>query len=155
MTVSNAARSSMFAEETSDGLLVLLTIDHDDLVSPIRLVNNNVDIISRGEEFIAFPFELILPTNNADTPPKAQLTIDNVSLELGQVIRTISSAPELLIEVIRINDFDALEVSFPAFKLKNVRFDVSQIRGELVSEDLQVEPYPSHTFSPAHFPGLF
>lgn len=155
MTVSNEARSSMFAEETSDGLLVLLTIDHDDLVSPIRLVNNNVNVTSRGEEFIAFPFELILPTSNADTPPKAQLTIDNVSLELGQVIRTISSAPELLIEVIRINDFDALEVAFPAFKLKNVRFDVSQIRGELVSEDLQVEPYPSHTFSPAHFPGLF
>lgn len=153
--ISNSLRGAMFAEETSDGLLVLLTITHGDLNTPIRIVNNNTNVISRGLEFIAFPFEIVLPTSSPDSPPKAQLIIDNISRELGQIIRTISSAPTVLIEVIRINDFNSLELSFPAFKLKNVRFDVSQVRGDLVSEDLQIEPYPVHTFSPANFPGLF
>lgn len=155
MPISNEARGAMFAEETSDGLFTLMTIDHVDLAVPIRVVNNKVNIASRGNEFIAFPFEIILPESGSDRPPKAQLIIDNVSRELGQTIRTISSSPSVLIEVVRINDFDSLELSFPAFKLKNVRFDASQLRGDLVSEDLQIEPYPAHTFSPANFPGLF
>ena len=155
MALSDEARGAMFAEETTDGLLILLTIDHDDLSVPVRVVNNNVNVTSRGNEFIAFPFEMVLPTSSPNSPPKAQLIIDNVSRELGQIIRSISSAPNMLIEVVRINDFDALELSFPSFKLRNVRFDVSQIRADLVSEDLQVEPYPVHTFSPAAFPGLF
>lgn len=154
MTISNQARSAMFSEETSDGLLVLLTITHPN-ISPIRVVNDKVNISSRGNEFIAFPFEIILPTSSPDSPPKSQLTIGNVSREISQIIRTISSAPTVLIEVVRINNFDSLEVSFPAFKLKNIRFDVAQVQGDLVSEDLQIEPYPSLTFSPAHFPGLF
>lgn len=155
MTISNEARGAMFAEETSDGLLVLLTINHVDLIAPIRVVNNKVNITSRGNEFTAFPFEIILPEIANDTPPKAQLVIDNVSRELGRTIRTISSAPNVLIEVVRINDFNALEVAYPAFKLRNVRFNVFQVRGDLVYEDLQSEPYPVHTFSPANFPGLF
>ncbi len=155
MPISNEARSAMFAEETSDGLLVLLTINHIDLTTPIRVVNNKVNVISRGDEFIAFPFDIILPESSADTPPRAQLTISNVPRELGQTVRSISSSPTVLIEVIRINNFDSLELSLPAFKLKNVRFDVLQVTGDLVSEDLQIEPYPVHTFSPANFPGLF
>lgn len=155
MPISNTLRGAMFSEETSDGLLVLLTIAHVDLPDPIRIVNNKTNVTSRGEEFIAFPFEIVLPTSSPDAPPKAQLIIDNVSRELGQIIRTISSAPTVLIEVVRINNFDSLELSFPAFKMKNVRFDVSQVRGDLVSDDLQIDPYPVHTFSPANFPGLF
>lgn len=155
MTVSDIARRSMFAEETSDGLLALLTIDHADLSTPIRVVHNKVDIVSRGNTFTAFPFDLILPTSSSDSPPKAQLTIDNVSREIGQAIRTVSSAPTVLIEVVRINDFDAVELSFPTLKMRNVRFDVSKVTGDIVSEDLQFEPYPVFTFSPAHFPGIF
>ena len=68
MTLSNEARSSMFSEETSDGLLVLLTIDHAGITAPIRLVNNNVDIKSRGEDFLAFPFEIILPEISPPAP---------------------------------------------------------------------------------------
>lgn len=155
MTLSDTMRGAMFAEETGDGLLALLTISHVDLAAPIRVVHNQVDITSRGDTFTAFPFELVLPTNSPDSPPRARLTIDNVSREIGQAIRTVSSAPTVLIEVVRISDNDAVELSFPALKLKNVRFDVAKVTGDLVSEDLQLEPYPAYAFSPAHFPGLF
>ena len=155
MTLSAEARGMMFAEETGDGLLVLLTIDHAELAVPIRVVNNQVDVTSRGDLFTAFPFELTLPTNEPDRPPQAQLVIDNVSREIGQAIRTVTSSPTVLIEAVRINDFDALELAFPAMNLRNVRFDVAKVTGDLMSEDLQLEPYPAYTFSPAHFPGLF
>ena len=155
MTLSDTARGVMFAQETDDGLLALLTISHVDLAVPIRVVHNQVDVVSRGNTFTAFPFNLVLPTSEPDSPPKAQLTIDNVSREIGQAIRTISSAATVLIEVVRIKALDTLELSFPTLKLQNVRFDVAKVTGDLVSEDLQLEPYPAHTFSPAEFPGLF
>ena len=58
--VSTATRSDMFASATDEGLLVLLTIDHDDLSVPIRVVNNNANVQSRGDDFIAFSFDLII-----------------------------------------------------------------------------------------------
>jgi len=153
--VSDTTRGNMFAEETADGLLALLTIDHPTLTTPIRVVHNTVDIISRGDSFTAFPFELVLPTSDPDSPPRAQLVIDNVSREIGQVIRQIPSAATVLIEVVRLAAPDELELSFPTLKLINIRLDVAKVTGDLISEDLQIEPYPAFTFSPAQFPGLF
>lgn len=155
MTLSSVARGAMFDEETDDGLLALLTIDHADLATPIRVVHDQVDVVSRGNTFTAFPFELILPTQEADSPPVARLTIDNVSREIAQTLRSVSSAPSVLIEVVRIKDTETLELSYPLLSLRNVRYDALKVTGDLVSEDLQLEPYPAHTFSPANFPGLF
>lgn len=155
MTVTPATQSDMFASETGEGLLILLTIDHDDLSAPIRVVNNNVNIESRSNTYIAFPFTIILPSDNPESPPTARLEIDNVSREIGETIRSISSAPTVLIEVVRTDDFDTLEMSFPQLKLRNVRFDASKVVGDVLSEDIQLEPYPSTTFNPSNSPGLF
>lgn len=155
MTLSTDAQTMMFAEETGDGLLVLLTINHADLAQPIRVVHNMANITSRGDEFIAFPFELSLGGSSPDQPPKAQLTIDNVSREIGEAVRTISSAPTVLIEIVRIDDVDTVELSYPAFDLRNVRFDQAKVTGDLVLENLKLEPYPVYAFTPGYTPGLF
>lgn len=155
MTVSTTMQTAMFDEETDDGLIALLTITHADLTTPIRVVANTVDVISRGDEFIAFPFDIQLPSDEPDSPPSARLVIDNVSREIGQAMRLITTAAEVLIEVVRLKDLDSVELSFPSLKLRNVRFDVSQVTGDLVSENLQLEPYPTHNMVPARFPGLF
>ena len=66
--------------------LVLLEISHTDplqLAEVIRCVNNKVAITSNGNEYIAFPFEIVLPDSKSDSPPQATLRIDNVSREIG------------------------------------------------------------------------
>lgn len=42
--VSNTLQTAMFDEETLDGLLVILTIDHSSLATPIQVVNNMEDL---------------------------------------------------------------------------------------------------------------
>lgn len=155
MTITATTRGEMFASEADEGLLVLLTINHVDLSVPIRVVANQENIVSRTEDFIAFPFDIVLPTMAEGSPPRAQLTIDNVSLEIAQAIRQVSSAPTVLIEVVRTDNFDSVELSFPELKLQNVRWDAGQVSGDLTSEDLQLEPYPADAFVPSNFPGLF
>lgn len=155
MTVSTEARDAMFAQETADGLLMLLTIDHATLSSPIRVVNNHVAVTSRSNEFVGFPFQLTLPSSDPSTPPRARLTIDNVSREIGQVIRQITSAATVLIEVVLLSDADSVELALPALSLRNVRVDAAQVTGDISSEDLELEPFPSRGFTPSYFPGLF
>jgi len=152
--VTTALKTAAFSQDTDEGVLVLLTIDHDDISPPIRVVNNTEHVASRGNTFIAFPFSLVLPSSDERSPPVARLTIDNVSREIAQSIRLISTAPDVLIEVVRMKDTEVVELSFPGFRLRNVKWDASTVSGDLVVEDIAQEPYPAFTFSPADFPGL-
>ena len=153
MTISDTLKTEAWSEAT-DLPLVLLKIDHADINPAIRVVNNTVDITSNGDIFTAFPFEITLPNNLEDAPPRARLRIDNVSREIAEAIRDISTPADVTITVVRQDDFDTAEMTWPAMRLTNVRWDALTVTGDLEFEDLTREPYPAHTFSPAEFPGL-
>ena len=153
MPISDTLRGDAYAAE-SDLPLVLLKIDHADINPPIRVVNNKVDITSNGDVFVAFAFSITLPDIIEGAPPRAQLRIDNVSREIGEAIRAISSPAAVTIQVVRQDDTDTIEASWPAMRLTNVRYNALTVRGDLEFEDLTAEPYPWPTFSPAEFPGL-
>ena len=138
----------------SDQPLILLKIDHVDLSVPIFVVNDRVNVTSNAQEYIAFPFEIKLPDSLEDAPPRARLLIDNVSREIAQAIRDISTAASVTISVVLRVDPDTLELEFPTMRLTNVRYDALQVSGDLEFEDLTREPFPARTFSPAEFPGL-
>jgi len=138
----------------SDQPLILLKIDHADLAEPIFVVNDRVNVTSNAQEYIAFPFEIKLPDSLEDAPPRAQLQIDNVSREIGQAIRDISTAASVTISVVLRADPDTIEMDFPTMRLTNVKYDILQVRGDLEFEDLTREPFPARSFSPAEFPGL-
>lgn len=134
--------------------LVLLEIDHADLANPILVVNNKENIISNGDEYTAYPFEIVLPDSSEESPPRAKLRIDNVSRDIGQTIREITSPPSVAIKVIRQDDFDTVEIEFTGMILRNVTYDALSVEGDLFFEDLSREPYPAYTFNPANYKGI-
>lgn len=154
-SVSLTARQALYAQETGEAFLVLLTIDHANLASPIRVSSDAVDTVSRGDTYIAFPFRLSLPDDSDDRPPRARLTIDNVDRTIVQTLRQISSAPTVLIEAVRGADPGTVEAAFPDFELANARYDALTVQGDLTLESFLHEPYPAERFTPADFPGLF
>jgi len=153
--VSATFTSSAFAQETTDVWLVLLSIDHATLDEPIRVVNNTESVTSNGETFVGFPFEITLPDNKDGAPPRAQLAIDNVSREIAQALRTMTSAATVQIQVIRAAAPDTVEIEWPYFTLRNVKWDAAKVTGDLTFEDFVTEPYPAGKFVPAYFPGLY
>lgn len=139
--------------------LIALVIEHDSLPAPIRVVNNTENVIVEGQEFIAFPFDLALPDSLEDAPPRAKLRIDNVSRELGQAVRSITTPATLTMMVVRVVEGTSelvgdVELRFPDFRLTNVQIDALSVEGSLELELLLREPYPARVFSPAEFPGL-
>ena len=100
-TISPIATEAIHKTETEEVFLVLLELDHDDFNNPLRLVNNDVDIISNGNLFTAFPFEITLPNDEENIIPQAKLKIDNTDRQIVQAIRSIGSDPiDVLLQVV-------------------------------------------------------
>ena len=153
MAVSDDFKTDAWSPE-GDQPLALLTIDHDDLDAPHRLVNDRAGVTSGGEVFTAFNFELQPPSKYGDAPPHAQITIDNVSREIGQSLRSVATPATVTLQIVRRSDPDTIEAEWTGLRLVNVSIDALQVTGDLLFEDLVREPYPGRTFSPAEFPGL-
>ena len=154
-TLSTAALNAAMAQETGEAYLVLLTVSHADLAAPIRASSDGVDTISRGETFTAFPFDITLPEDSETGPPRAQITIDNVSREIVTAVRLISSPADILIEIVLGSAPDTVEVSFEGFEVRNVGWTALTVTADLTVESWIGEPYPHQRFTPAGFPGLF
>lgn len=152
---SLAARAALNAPETGEAFLILLTLSHAQLPEPLRVTSDAVETISRGNSFAPFPFELSLPDDDGDRSPEARLTIDNIDRQIVRAVRSLPSAPAVLIEIVRAADADTVEARFEDFKLTNVSYDSQVVEGYLSIEDFTAEPFPAFLFSPGLFPGLF
>jgi hypothetical protein len=154
--LSSTARASIFAQETAEVWLFLLTITHPQLDQTLRFVNNLTDIVSRGQTYLGGPFELVLPDEvDEDQPPRVSISIDNVDRTIVEALRSISGAPAITLEIILASSPDTVEAGPFDFTLRDATGDAVAVTGTLAFEDLLSEPYPAGTFSPANFPGLF
>lgn len=153
--VSDASKAELFAQETDACFAYLLVIEHPSLEEPLRFNDSGEDIVSNGETYSAFPFELSLPDDDENAAPRAKLRIDNTTREIVATIRTLRPAPTAHFMVIRTDDPDVIEAEFPDFKLSNVTYDVNVVEADLTVEYFTAEPYPGDTFNPADFPGIF
>lgn len=144
-----------FASETGEGAIVLVTIAHSSLTEPIRVAHWDVNVPSRGETFVAFPFRVTLPNDSEEAAPRARLTIDNVDRQIVLAIRNAQGdPPTVTVEVVLSGTPDVVEAAFPNFELRNVSYDSLIVEGEITLDVLTAEPYPAGRFTPATFPGV-
>lgn len=81
---SSAARQNLLATSADEPFLTILEITHSQLVAPVRVVNDVVNLTSNGNDFIAMPFRVTMPDDIKGQIPQAQLEIDNIGRELTQ-----------------------------------------------------------------------
>jgi hypothetical protein len=122
--------------------------------TPLRVVNNTEDIISRGNTFLACGFEIILPNDDGESMPTVKLTIPNADRQIVEWIRGFPVAPNLMLEIILSNQPDVVERSVDWMTLTNVTYDALQISGTLAVENVLSGGFPSEKYSPVRFPAL-
>lgn len=154
-SISASARSALYAQETAAVFLNLLTIDHADLPSPIRLVDNTQDVTAGADTYTAFPFVLELPADQEGEVPRATLTIDNVSQELTAEVRSISSPFTVELSVVMASSPSTVEAGPFSFTSTSVEYDVQRMTFTLAYENLLQEPFPATTYAPSNYPNLF
>lgn len=153
--VSQAFREAVYAAETSEAALVLLTLDSPEMQSPQRFTSDGTETISRGNTFNSFPFAITLPIDDPENVPRAKLEIDNVDRQIVTQIRLATEVITVLVEIVLASTPDTVEQFFSDFELRNVEYGVQNVSGDLVVESFLQERYPSALFDPARFPGGF
>lgn len=164
-TLSLTLRTAVNAEHTGEVVVFLLTVEHTSLVDPLRFSSDPTERLdddplvygttSRGEEYTFLPMSVVMPEDSAEAPPAMRIVLDNVSRELIPLLRSISTPPQVTVELVLASAPDSVEVTWPEFDLVNITYDAQQISADLAITSFATEPYPAGTFSPAHFPGLF
>jgi hypothetical protein len=156
MPLSVAAKRAVFAPESGEAFIILLTIEHPDIADgPIRLARNMVDIVSGGNTYLACPFEVDLPDQREDQLSRVTLRVDNVDRRIVLAVRQIATPPTVTLEVVLGSSPNTVEAGPFVFTLREVDYNALVVEGQLMFEDVLNERYPAHTFSPTFFPGLF
>jgi hypothetical protein len=146
---------SMLSRETDQVYLQLLTIAAEGLEEPIRVTNDTQPVTSRGLEFVVFPFDFILPETGTAQLPEIQLSIANADPTILNSLRSLTSLPELLLEIVLADTPDVVEMSIPGLRLEAADYTADTISGTLTAGHQLQRIYPGYRFSKTAFPGLY
>lgn len=146
-------KPTIYQTSTDNALLWLLTITTSNEI--IRLVNNMEDIVSRGNKYTAYPFNISLPVEDGSKELSLTLTIDNVDQLLVEALRGFLEPPVMKLELVLSSDFDTVEKKIDFLRLSNVEYDALQIRGSLKPNNVLGNSFPATSYDPAQFPSLF
>lgn len=153
----------MFAQESAEPVAFLLTITHPQLATPILLSSDATTrisdepvyaTISRSLTFLYAACGLQIPDEQDGAAPAAKLVIENVTREVISLARSVSTPPQVKMEVVLVSAPDTVEITWPAFDMTGLQYDGSTLQFDLTIDALTTEPYPSGTFGPADFPAL-
>jgi len=155
MSFSSAFKIAALEQNTDEVFLWLLTIEHQESSTTFRLVNNLDDIVSRGNTYMAFPFQFVLPEDDGETLPTIQISIDNVSLELIEIIRTYGTGITITAEIIMASMPNAVEYSIDDLSLVDATYNSQSITLTAQIQDLLNQRFPADDYLPRTFPGMF
>lgn len=157
-TLSTLFKTMSYSQDTSEVLLALVTIESPLIIGgPLRVVQDVKDIVSNGNTYTAFPFEIRLAADSDDGPSKITISLDNIDRTMAAAIKAIppSTPPTVKVEIVIASQPNTVEISMSNMKLRNVTGDAFRIDGELWMDEEDLMPFPEGSFTTNFFPGLF
>lgn len=162
--LSNTAKAAIYAQNTQEVFIILLTISHETFSDDIRLCSDPYEllpnagvrgVVSRGLEFIFIPFSIKLPVQDDTGVARASISIDNINREIVNAVRNANSSINFKIEIVLASDVETPEISIDKLKLERVQYDAFTVSGDISLDYFDLEPFPSGRVNPADFPGAF
>ena len=153
---SATAKKQLNVTSATDPVLLLMTLSHPDLITPVRITNNTEDVMSNGDLFIAMPFEITLPDDLSQGQPRADLSIDNVGRVLTQWLDDSAGGDgaTVLLQQILFSAPDVIEWS-ATMDLFNVSMNSSRVTATLAFANFLDKPGVRVIYRPDTAPGLF
>lgn len=148
------ATEQSIAQHNDDPFLIFLTLSHDSLATPVRVVRNRKDVTSNGNLFKAYPFEIDMPTDGEEAPT-ARIAIANISREIGKTLERLIEPPLCLIQLALVSDPDNIERSWDEFSFTQVDWDAMRMQAQIQHLQYWNEPWPRKRVLPIYFPGMF
>lgn len=167
-SMSPEALRQIFSPDSDSDLITLLTIYKDktgEILARIadgytgRINEDEVNVVygvvSNGESYTFLPMQITLPTEEEGQAPRCSITMYDVTRYLIPIVRTITEAPRVVLQLVLNKTPDIVEIEFTDFYISNFNYSANSVTAELSMTDYSTEPFPVHAFTPQHFPGLF
>ena len=164
--ISGAFLRQLLRQESGDAAIWFLTIEHDDLTAPIRIVCDGVNYAFNDFEWIGFRFDINLLTDD-ESSPKCQIQLQNADRRIGDALKALTSTVRICIDIVAASEFDQTVVPRVALgdapfeytanhlRLANVSVDAMMITGDVISRDYSQDSFPARLATQDKFPGLY
>lgn len=153
--LSGNALASMHASETSEVWLAMVELDHRDWPTPIRLVRNTETIISNGDTYLPFPFDVSLPDEEAEQTAVVNWVALNASNELIEELRAVTGPIDGRVFWVLASDPDVVELGPLDLQIRVFEYDSEKIKGTMVIEPILDAVFGSLSMDGVNTPGLF
>lgn len=147
-------RTVILSQTITKVYAVLIEINHPLLPVPIRVINDDQDLVSLGYTWSRGYCSLVLPsTEQGDR--RASITIQNVDNRIGLAAQQLIGPATVKFRIVRRDNPDIVEVEYPTLRISNIKGDASALAGTIVSNHDKSEPFPNVTTNKSTTPGLF
>lgn len=154
MPISQELKEQLFGQESNDPFLMLVTLESDDF-DTLHFVNNTEDIVSRGNTFIAFPMQIVLPTDDGNTVREVSISFDNTNLEIMNQIRSTINPISCKVEAVLYSDPDTVQYSIEELKIRDIAYNATSLEGRLYLDDFLNTEITSERYTPSLYPGVY
>lgn len=151
--LSNEVKAQIFAQESDDPFLTLVTLSHEDFT--LRLVNNSTNIISGGTTFLAFPMKIRLPVDDGETARDFSLEFDNASLELITSLRSVTGSIAVTLQFILASMPDVIQAEHRDLMIRSISYNSQKITAKIVLDSFLAVEMPGERYTPSLYPGMF
>lgn len=153
---SGVYKSTLAQVSAPEAPHILLEIDHPDLTTPIRIINDTQDLTSNGNLYLACPFRCVLPDDFENQLPKARLAVDNIGRELMFWIETTAGGNGSTVRFMQVMRSRPDQIEWEiTMSLYNVQVTMQEVSGELGFENLFSKPAINLQYRPSTTPGIF
>ena len=155
MTLSSQAVIQVSENHSQEALLWLLTITTTELNEPLYLVNNNEEIISNGQKYDPFPFEVLLPPDDGGKPQNLVLKTHNLAPEMMDVIRKPVEPPRARFDLVSTLDLNTIEKSIGFMTVGAATYDALDVEFQLTAGGWAGRKSLNNVYDQSEFPALF
>ncbi|MGB3212441.1 MAG: DUF1833 family protein [Desulforhopalus sp.] len=169
MSISLDANKEVYAQESGDYPIFLMTFSSPGLANDIRVSTDATTrlpglttdeqvvwgTVSNSLEYMFCPMAIAWPAQQEGVPPETKLTISNIGRELVAAIRSLGPSPSLKMDYVLASNTDRIEQSVTGLLFLDADINTMNISGALKMDDTSRESCPFRTFGPSTARGLF
>lgn len=164
------AIEAAFAPSTDQVYMVLATISHEQLSEPLYIANNRINVQSRGQTFIGFPFAVRLVTDD-ELPPRGEIEVQNVGgattgsgedpdqppvqPRISQIILPLRGPVFVKFEIVLLFSPDIVEKTYDELVLRDIEADGISVRASITGRFQDREPATKYRIKQETFPGVY
>ena len=165
------ARLAQDAPDSDEIEVALFRIRHPEMAAPLLLSTDNTERLQVDPEIygtrstwggvnpVTDPYlwiiaSAVLPGDAEDAPASAQIVLENLDSEIVEVIRSVTTPPDIDIAVVLASSPDLIEEEHLGLQILACDVNAGEIVLTLSQENTDLEPFPPGRRTKLRFPGL-